>query len=237
MDGDNEPPLRDRLILPRQGRPGIFRLDSRGRPIYDNVHLRRLTSGRWRYIGPPGTFKAWVHRDGKVSFTDRAPVDFKKGDGPLPLQATPPVADPSRPHARGGGWTIGVSFLFDITDAVMRAAKQDPYGAEKLRFARATKAWRDKLRAGFRERVGKRALARFAEEAGLCRRYRERSVPARARFRRWLFSRWDETRQDVQGGRLRAAILAAIRRCAIRYPAAELHQLNSVRRSRARFSP
>ncbi len=200
--------------------------------MYAGVRLKRTGQGRWRYHGPKCTFNATIHADGKVTFRDLPSIAF---DG---IKGSPPLKAPGDSQARAfSGIVVGVGFKFDLTDAVMRRLGQDPYSAEKRRFARLTRAWRDTLRAGFHKRVKKRALSRFGTQAGLCRRYRARDGVGRLRARRWLFTRWNETVEGAAGKPLRAAILAAIRRCGIRYPRAELLRLNAMRRRGIRFAP
>jgi len=186
----------------------------------------------WRYPGPKCTFNATVHPDGQVTFKDLPSIALGG------VQGAPPMRIPGDSQARAfSGIVVGVSFTFDVTDAVMRGLGQDPYSAEKRRFARLTGAWRGRLRAGFKRRVRRRALARFGPQAGLCRRYRALDAEGRRRTRRWLFERWNETREDELGKPLRAAALGAIRRCGIRYPPAEVARFNAGRRGRVPFAP
>lgn len=60
-------------------------------------------------------FAAKIHRDGSVTFDDKV-IGFDKG-----------------------------IFSFDLTDAIMRAKKQDPYRREKEKFLAHTRALREKL--------------------------------------------------------------------------------------------
>lgn len=220
--------LRVKPVLP----PARFHLDRKGRPVYAGVKLKWLGRGRWRYPGPKGTFIATIHTDGKVTFKDRPSIAL---DG---VKGSPPLHAPGDSQARAfSGIVVGIGFTFDVTDAIMRRLGDDPYSAEKRRFARLTKRWRDKLRAGFHRRIRAEALARFGPQAGLCRRYRALDTAGRRRTRRWLFTRWNETREDAHGKPLRAAILGAIRRCGVRYPPAELAALNASRRGSQRFCP
>jgi len=200
--------------------------------VYAGVKLKRVGRGRWRYYGPNGTFNATIDADGQVTFRDLPSIAF---DG---VRGSPPLSVPGDSQARAfSGIVVGVSFTFDVTDAVMRRLGQDPYSAEKRQFARLSKAWRLELRAGFKRRMRREALARFGPQAGLCRRYRGLDGTARGRTRSWLFARWKETREDARGRPLRAAILDAIRRCDIRFPPDELARFNAKRRGRARFEP
>ncbi len=224
-------PLPKRLRVPRgrASRSGGFRVDGRGGPVYAGVRLKRVGKGRWRYYGPKCTFNATIGADGQVTFRDLPSIAFGK------VKGSPPLRIPGDSQARGfSGIVVGVSFTFDVTDAVMRGLGEDPYSAEKLRFARLTRAWRLLLRAGFLRQVRREAVARFGPQAGLCRRYRGLDAQGRRRTRRWLFARWDETREDTLGRPLRAAVVGAIRRCGIRYPVAELAGLNAKRRARGR---
>jgi hypothetical protein len=227
-------PLPARLALKGLLPRGRFHVTRRGVPVYAGVALKRVGRGRWRYHGPACTFNATVHPDGQVTFRDRPPVELGGVTGSPPLQI------PGDSQARAfSGIVVGVSFRFDVTDAIMRRLGQDPYSAEKRRFARLTRAWRSTLRGAYRRRVRSAALARFGPDAGLCRRYRALDPAGRRRTRRWLFARWDETREDADGQILRNAVLAAIRRCAIRYDPTELARLNASRRvrGRQRFTP
>ncbi len=222
-------PIPARLLVSKARPSGGFHVDGRSRPMYAGVKIKRLGRGRWRYHGPKCTFNATIHPDGQVTFRDLPSIALGK------VRGVPPLRIPGDSQSRAfSGIVLGVSFTFDLTDAVMRGIGQDPYSAEKLRFARLTRPWRLGLRARFQRRVRRAALARFGPQAGLCRRYRGLDAGGRLRTRRWLFARWDETREDCRGKPLRAAVMAAIRRCAIRYPLAELARLNAGRRSRSR---
>jgi hypothetical protein len=221
-------PIPQRLLVARARPSGGFHVDGRSRPVYAGVRLRRVGQGRWRYHGPKCTFNATIHPDGQVSFRDLPSISLGK------VRGAPPMRIPGDSQARAfSGIVVGVSFTFDINDAVMRSIGQDPYSAEKRRFARLTRAWRLQLRARFQRRVRREALARFGIGSGLCRRYRGLNADGRRRTRRWLFARWDETREDARGKPLRAALMGAIRRCSIHYPVAELGRLNARRRGRS----
>ena len=126
---------------------------------------------------------------------------------------------------------------FDVTDAVMRRLKQDPYGAEKRRFAHATRQWRLSLRRKHKAALLQQALARYKLTGPTCRRYREAGSAGRRRLRRVLFERWDETVHEGSGRAIRAAILRLVNVCGMDYPPAELRALNGRRRSAARFTP
>lgn len=225
-------PIPERLLAGRTRPAGRFHLDRRGRPFYAGVRLKRVGRGRWRYHGPKCTFNATIHPDGQVTFRDLPSIALGGVGG------SPPMRIPGDSQARAfSGIVVSVGFTFDVTDAVMRRLGQDPYSAEKRRFARLSRAWRDGLRAAFQRRIRRQALARFGPQAGLCRRYRALDAHGRRRIRRWLFARWNETLEDARGKPLRAAALGAIRRCGIRYPPAELARLNAGRRGRVPFAP
>ena len=201
-------------------------------PSYDGVRMRRDSEGRWHYRGPACTYRAIVYPDGRVGFKDLPPVGSPKVAG------SPPLSAPGDSQARHfSGIVIGVSFVFDVTDMVMRGLGQDPYGAEKRRFASKTRSWRTKLRARWHKDVREKALTRFRIVGPLCRHYTRLDAAGRARYRAWLFARWDETREDALGTKLRLAIVDAIRRCKIGYAVAERKRLNQRRRSQAPFAP
>jgi hypothetical protein len=132
---------------------------------------------------------------------------------------------------------VGVTFSFDITDAIMRRLGQDPYGAEKIRFARLTQAFRDGLRADHQRRREAEELARFTPPDGICRLYAARDPAGRETMRRWLFARWDETAETPRGAPLRHAVLAAVHHCRIAFDPDELARLNARRTSVAAFAP
>lgn len=225
-------PIPERLLVSRGRSLGRFHVDKRGNPVYAGVKLRRVGRGRWRYYGPKCTFNATIDADGQVTFRDLPSIALNG------VKGSPPLHTPGDSQARAfSGIVVSVGFTFDVTDAIMRRLGQDPYSAEKRRFARLSKAWRTKLREGFKRRMKRRALAQFGTQAGLCRRYRALDAKGRRRSRQWLFARWNETREDALGKPLRAAVLAAIRRCAIQYPPSEIAHLNAKRRGRARFTP
>lgn len=232
---DAEPPLVDRVIPRRPVTAGIFRLTPRGEPEYDGQILRWRPGGTWAYRGPGGTFDATVGPDGGLAFRDHGSVSPPRSARP---SYGPPLEDPSTPHLRPSGgvamWTLST---FDVTDAVMRRTGQDPYNAEKRRFASATASWRRGLRDGWQAERHRRAVEEAGASGPLCRRYQAATEEGRRAIRRELFQRWDECLEDVKGQAVRGAILAAIRRCGITFPQAELAALNSRRESREPFAP
>jgi hypothetical protein len=229
--------MADRLIAPKpkiRG-AGIFRLTSRGEPEYDGQILRWRSGGSYQYRGMGGTFDAWVGPDGSLAFRDHGSVAGPRSGKPA---YAPPLEDPSTPHLKPSGgvvmFTIGT---FDVTDAAMRRLGQDPYGAEKKRFAEATSSWREGLRGRFQEATRRRAMDAASLAGPLCRRYEAAEEPRRRVIREELFERWDECREDADGRAVRSALLGSIRRCGIRFTLAELASFNKRRSAREAFSP
>lgn len=229
-----EPALRDRILPRHRPAPGIFRLTAQG-PMYDGRLIRWRSDGKWHYRGLGGTFSARIHPDGSLSFLDHSSIG-------LPNRFRPrfgaPLKDPSSPNSHPGGGVVSVTILrFDLTDAVMRRIKQDPYGAEKARFASATRRWRLTLRAKYKAKVLRRALARYRLTGPTCRRYVALDTAGRRQMRHTLFLRWDETEETESGRAIRGAILRLVRTCGMDFSPRELRAWNAKRGSRARFAP
>jgi len=144
-------------------------------------------------------------------------------------------------HDQGNAQTDGFSTSgsFDLTDALMGAAGQDPHAAERDWFMRRTREVRHRLEAAHRSQQNAQGLGRLrAYIAGVWRRT-ARSTGAR---RRRIFTVWDEMADDETGRQGRAFILAFIRDnlpagSEDAYTDAELSRLNARRESTQRFDP
>lgn len=134
---------------------------------------------------------------------------------------------------------------FDVTDALMRAAGEDPYYYRKAAFLDRTREQRAKMSAAATTEDLRDSLAELPDF--LSELWRYPAWTARER-RRILFDLWDEcaesgSEQVVRTARTaRATIVAFIRRhlgadSADRYPDDELAALNAARRSKERFDP
>jgi hypothetical protein len=149
-------------------------------------------------------------------------------------------------HHFGGGATLLLAWLtFDVTDAVMRSADQDPYLMQKLRIMDATRGERMAVREQHDRVVMRRALDDLPVYLEAVWQQTDWTPDVR---RRILFALWDEAAEEgnellVAGGdEARATIERFIAR---RIPPGhrhaftrgELAELNRVRTSRHSFAP
>ncbi len=153
---------------------------------------------------------------------------------------------------RGGFWAgvdpilgLAALFQFNATDGAMRAARQDPYSAEKLRIMEETFEQRVAMREAHDTVVMVRALDDLPNYLAAVWKQRAWSPETR---RRILFALWDEAAEDgneflrVSGAEARKRIEEFI---AHRLPPgsrhafrpAELARLNRHRQSRVTFAP
>ncbi len=171
-----------------------------------------------------GNFTARVDPDGSIHFDDES-GGFFAGVDPI----------------------IGLFALlsFDASDSAMRAAREDPYLAEKLRVMELTREERYEMRRLHDQVVMQRALddlPRYLDAVWLQRRWSPQER------RRVLFALWDESAED--GNELLRAGGAEARRLieefiAYRIPPGsrdgfrthELVRLNRIRQSRQAFAP
>ena len=183
--------------------------------------LRLRPDGRGGFSCERPGYRVRIDRDGTIHFQDRPSLELA-AVGPL--------------------WLV---FRFDFTDALMRLAKQDPYGFDKEQVRRLTRSFRDRMVDGDRgERLDEalRALAGYLDAL-----WSDASRPAADR-RALLFDLWDECAEEGDPD-LRSAAARARRQIAsfIRdklpatgpdaYTPDELHRMNAVRRSAAPFAP
>lgn len=170
-------------------------------------------------------FSAEIDHDGTVRFRDHAPV------------------------ALGGESTGGVPVAtFDLTEAIMMIAGDDPYRTEKEHFLAATQTLRQDLCSAAHEERLKSAL--YDLDRRLSAIWNDRSTAEAAR-RALLFQLWDECLEPEPNTtdltertalQARATILGYIQKnlpagSPVAYPPAELLALNERRRSRAPFDP
>ncbi len=218
-------PLREltgRRIGPGDDPRARARLRREARGIHE---LRRRSSSRYRWKRLPGGgwqllskgWKARVAPDGSVTFGKRSLY-----------------------------WsTRKMQLSFDVTDAVMRARKMDPYAAAKLRFMRETAAWRWKLR----QEAARRARRRFLEllPARLSRLWGRRDIST-MRKRALLFELWEECLEPGPGAdaalaqQARWVIIRFIRRnlpatSSRAYTRRELLWMGRLRRGKTPFDP
>lgn len=172
--------------------------------------LRRRADGAQVYEGH--RFEAVIHPDGRVEFDDR-------------------------PNLQTNGFSASGSF--DLTEAFMSAAGQDPHFAERQWFMRHTRALREQLEDAHRATQLGHAYRRLPR-----RLERVWSTTARSRQARRarLFEIWDEMDEGDDGRRGRRRVIRFIRE---RLPAgsehaysdAEVERLNARRQSAEVFAP
>ena len=147
---------------------------------------------------------------------------------------------------RRASWRASqTSLSYDLTDTAMRRRGKDPYAMEKVRFLRATRAWRAGLRRRARLRWRRQYFARVPQR--LRALWGRRDLPM-ARKRQLLFALWDECLEPgrsplrVKAQQARWMILRFVQRhlppgSAQAYTRAELKRFNARRRGRVPFAP
>jgi hypothetical protein len=149
-----------------------------------------------------------------------------------------------RDHKAGWSWRV-FGLFFDITEAFMRAKRQDPYAADKIRFLKATLGWRLALRKRWKQKLRNAYLNGLP---GKLRKIWNRNTWSAAHRRKLLFMLWDECREPdgTREGRLgqfaRDTIIGFIRRnlpakSRSAYTDAELAAYARKRESRQAFRP
>jgi hypothetical protein len=221
-----------------------------------------------------GAFVARVAPDGTVTFHDRPNVQWswrlptprkvakglsdwaddpwarvKEGDcdptDPTPHESCKARVDDKDDKPDSGGTIPIIGGTFDVTDAIMRAAGQDPYAAAKLAMLDRTRAVREEMaKTHQREQLRKSAqamrghLARLLATTGLTDEAR----------RDRAFALWDAcieagTPVEVEAGAAaRAQVIAWIRMHAVAgtpagFTSTQLAAYNARRTSKAVFAP
>jgi hypothetical protein len=175
-----------------------------------------VPDGKGAYRAEDLTFSAKIDRDGRVHIEDGANLQ--------------------------GGPTSGT---FDIGDAIMRSAGQDPYYHRKALFLERTREQRAAMSVDERQVTLRDSLAKLPDH--LAEIWAHSAWPA-AQRRRVIFELWDECAEqgpdDIvsAGAAARITIVAFIRKhlpedSAHAYPEAEIRALNKARGSRQRFAP
>jgi hypothetical protein len=162
------------------------------------------------------TFTAHVGRDGHIKFDDKANLQLE-----------------------------GLGGTFDLTDAVMRAMGDDPYGYEKKRIMERTRETRAGMAVAQRDANLNESLRKLP---AYLRRIWAHPTWTAAQKRRVLFALWDEVAEEGPPEVLRAgeAVRAIIVKfivaelpegSAAAFTAEELDQMNRARKSRRPFLP
>lgn len=172
--------------------------------------VRRRPDGTHVYEGH--AFSATIQPDGSVSFDDRPGVQT---DG------------------------FSTSGSFDLGDALMRAAGQDPYAAERQWFMDNTEELRERLEDEDRRTRMAAGLRRLRGQ--IARIWQDESRAPEQR-RRLLFEQWAEVDDSGGGGGARGVIETFIREnlppgSEGAYTGDELRRLNAGRASGDRFDP
>ncbi len=202
--------------------------------VRESIVTAEITpGGRGSFKIDDTVFKGKIAPDGSVSIKDKANIQhqFK-----------------SWKHIKQVLRTMGPLGLlqldFDVTDALMRKKKMDPYASRKLAFLDQTRDARVELGTEYRKQV----LARTAEivRQNLDAMWPALSTPAARK--QALFDLWDEVDESgdeelvAAGKSARATIIGFLR---ARFPAgssnaftaSEVERLNSKRHSRTAFAP
>lgn len=202
--------------------------------VRESIVTAEITpGGRGGYKVDDTVFKGRIERDGSVSIKDKSNLQhqFK-----------------SWKHVKQVLRTMGPLGLlqidFDITDAMMRKKKIDPYASRKLAFLDQTRDARVELGRQYRSQV----LARTSEIMVQNLELVWASVTDPAKRKQALFEIWDEVDETGEeevaaaGAAARAAVIGFIRgRLPSSGPNAftadEIERLNRKRQSRAAFVP
>ena len=213
----------------------------------DELDFELQPTGDGGFVAQTSVFRARIHPDGTVSFDDERSIGFEGvGRKRNPRSGGRPGSGPA--GDRDDAWTPNlptVRVRFDVTDMLMRAAGDDPYGARKQAFLDATRDTREGLaRAARSERLARSTASIRGHLAAIWAR--EDMPPPRRR--RLLFELWDEASEDgpeevVRTARAVRGIIEDFVRNELprgsehAYPPRELERLNAERASRARFEP
>lgn len=205
-----------RLVERDPGPPAWSPLAPPGSGHEPRVRSEIVPDGKGAYRADDLVFTAKIDRDGRVHIDDR-------------------------PNLRGGP----TSGTFDVTDAIMRAAGQDPYSQRKALFLDRTRDQRAAMSVDERQVTLRDSLAQLPEHLAEIWGHQAWSPAQR---RRVLFELWDECAEQgpddiVSAGKAaRITIVAFIRKhlpagSAHAYTEAEIRALDRARRSRQRFTP
>ena len=202
--------------------------------IKESIVTAEITpGGRGGYKVDDTVFEGRIERDGSVSMQDKANVQHQFKSWKHVKQVL-----------RAAG-PLGLLRLdFDITDAMMRKKKMDPYASRKLAFLDETRDARVELGKEYRKEV----LARTAQIVRQNLEATWQSISDPAQRKQALFELWDEVDETgdeelVEAGKsARVAIIGFIR---ARLPSGhsdafsstDLARLNAKRRSKATFAP
>lgn len=253
-----EPPRVD-LRLPR--RDPLERVPRGTDAVVDVPESGELApSGGGTYRSDKGAFTARVNKDGtvdlensrnlRIGVPDPRKVPKALGDWAAREDKTPGDPDKvainsnrsgdrdTRPD-HGKTHTV-VRGGFDVTDALMRRKKIDPYAAAKLRYLDSTRDERVQIGNRYKREQLLRSAQLMQKQIDLLRT----TTPAQQK--QALFELWDdcaETGSDalVEGGRqARALVVGYIRTKLVgdhAYTAAELAAFNKRKQSKAAFEP
>jgi hypothetical protein len=217
-------------------------------------------SGGGTYRSDKGAFTARVNRDGSVDLKNARNLRINVPDPrKIPKAVGKHIADwaasedklPGDPdkvainnHRSGdkdtrpdhGNTAPVAGGGFDITDALMRRKKVDPYAAAKLRYLDSTRD--ERVQIGTRYK--KQQLAQSAELM-----QKQLDLLARASLeqkKQALFELWDDCAETgdaslVEGGRQARALVIGYIRAHVTYTEDELAALNRKKQSKAAFAP
>ncbi len=175
-----------------------------------SFHPVPRTDGTYHWQG--SGFEAVIHPDGSVTFSDHPDISVDWA------------------HGSGG---------FDITDAIMHSAGQDPYQAEREWFMEQSETLRERLETQARAQQQAHSLTGVRSQVRTL--WEDASRPAADR-RRAIFELWDECADGDEGAPAREAIVAFIRReipdsSPDSFTMIELARMNAHRQSAERFDP
>jgi hypothetical protein len=173
-------------------------------------HVVHRPDGTYHYAGH--AFEAVIQPDGSVTFSDRPGVQFEG---------------------------LSTSGSFDLTDAIMGSAGQDPYAAEREWFMDETETIRERLEDEARASAVTTSLRRLR---GRLRSIWQDETETPSHRRRMIFDLWDESSENDDGTAARQAVIDFVRETLPQggpdaYPSDELARLNASRESTLRFNP
>lgn len=184
------------------------------------------------YAQPAEEQDVWVRQPDGTFSSDQGPYTARIApDGSATLEDNPNI----QPNL----FALGASF--DVNDAILRSAGQDPYSSAKLRFMDRSRDLRAQMGADYRNwQLSQSDAIMRANIDGMWKR-----LPTDAERKQALFEMWDECAETgdpalVEAGKVARAALVEVARERLgpnAFSPQELSAFNARRTSTQRFEP